>query len=373
MPSEPWDVALECSSHHWDVCLENRAGGLVKTKRPTEISEVPPRRCRSATSLRPRSATGKTVWRQSPCTLTVGGVMFPSRQALRSGAIAPEKPAVLWAGKAEGPEPDGKIDLDAVLRPAMRRCQEDRVMRQKYRTAALVGVESSLAWTRMGRFAGKGLACGAEDEAALEVSPDLTTSTEFASAALRAHNELRAKHGAPPLRWSEILAGRARGYADDVCNGEAPPDAVNLCRRHGNSAVESAFNAVAGWYGGGSSFDVNSKRLAPAAFAYALLLWRSTTHVGMNLDHSGRVVTAVYYPPGNIEGPFAAHVLPPLDPSLKADGKEAADIADSRFAESGKSRRRVYQNGSALPFPTPKELPRYPPISLEELWALKGM
>lgn len=401
---EPWDVALERASLEWDSSLASIEG--VPTGRPTDISEVPPRRCKSATSLRPRSACLGTQWRKSPSTLTVGGVMFPSRHVLRSGAIAPQKPAVLWAGKAEGPEPDGKIDLDAVLRPAMRRCQEDRVMRQQYRTAALVGIDSSLAWTRMGPFNvkyGEGLPCGAKDEARLEVSPDLTTDTTFVVAALRAHNEVRAKHGVPPLQWSEILAGRARMYADEVCSGETPPETVNLCRRKGDSATESVFNAVAAWYTEGSPFDASSydagaKRLTPATFAHALLLWKTTTHVGVNIDESGRVIAAVYYPPANKHGPFAANVLPSLNKPQhlsfeessvelsKASGEipsaESVKIEEAsrkyrpplRFAQSRADRRvRCNLNGAAKKFPPPKELPRYPAIPLQDLWTLKGM
>lgn len=419
MSSESWDDSLASASHEWDVRLE---AGFANCKRPTELSEVPRRRCRSATSVRPQSATtGGTVWRKSASTLTVGGrdgpkkmfekpvggVMFPSRRVLRSGAIAPEKPEVLWAGRAEGPEPDGKLDLDAILRPAMKRCQEDRVMRQRYRTAALVKEDSSLAWTRMARFNAKGLACGFEDEAGIQVSPDLTTDSEFAAAALQAHNEMRAMHGVPPLRWSEILAGRARMYADDVCRGEVPPEDVSLSRCRGDSASDSAFNAVAGWYAGGSAFDIGATHLTAEAFAYVLILWRSTTHVGMNLDESGRVIAAVYYPPANMEGPFAANVLPPLGhpvrPSApldisslslssslavsssvtvapqaqaeKAGDKEAASLKEGRGRPPPftKSERRVCHNGCALQYPLPKELPRYPRISLEELWALKGM
>lgn len=430
---EPWDVELEHASLQWDASLESLrglSGGLPKGKRPTDIAEVPPRRCRSATSLRP---TGNTVWRKSrdediffKRKNILGGVIFPSRRVLRSGAIAPEKPPVLWGGKAEGPEPNGQIDLDAVLRPAMRRCKEENVMRQQYRIAALVGVDSSLAWTRMGPFNGQGLPQGAEDEAALQVSPDLTTDTTFAVAALRAHNEVRKKHGVPPLQWSEILAGRARMYADEVCCGETPPEDVNICWHRGASATESAFNAVATWHAGGSAFDASSvdagvTRLTPEAFAYTLLLWRSTTHVGMNLDQSGRVVAAVYYPPATPDGPFAANVMPPLNQPLRDSSAtlsttisssailgsslttdsflvstsstvkgsiEAARSASEKVVDdevarkvdkpvwrSAKSRadRRVYQNGCALKFPTPKELPRYPPISIEELWVLKGM
>lgn len=396
-----WDVALECASHQWDVEINIRAGCLEKPKRPTELSELPPRRSRSAASLRPRSAT---EWRKSPSTLTMGGrtmtvggvvleanpilymkrspsTVHPSRQLIRPGAIAPMKAAALLIDNAEGLERDGKIDQDIILRPAMRRCKEENLERQRYRTASLVGMGSELAFTRMRRFNGIGLAYGCEDAAALQVSPDLTTDYKFAHSALMAHNELRAKHGAPPLRWSEILAGRARLYADDVVKGEHQflPSDFNLCRRTGGTAIDSAFNAVAGWYAGGSSFDARDKQLTPEAFAYALILWRSTTHVGMNLDESGRVVTAVYYPPANLEGPFAANVLPPLDKPLKAavaaPQAEPAKTA-SLLTTMAATDRRVCQltdhNGSALSFPAPKKLPEYPPISWEDLKKLKG-
>jgi hypothetical protein len=249
---------------------------------------------------------------------------------------------------------------------------------------------------------GEGLPCGAEDEAALEVSPDLTTDTTFVVAALRAHNEVRAKHGVPPLRWSEILAGQARRYANEVCSGETPPETVNLCHFKGVSATESAFNAVAAWYTEGSHFDaavydVGVKSLSPAAFAHALLLWRSTTHVGMNVDQSGRVIAAAYYPPADKNGPFAANVLPPLDKtqqlffeekSVESWDKAPVEMspAESRKVDQiarkyrpplhgAKSRadKQVRRNGCALAFPTPKELPRYPAIPLKDLWALKGM
>merc|ERR1711977_398325 len=128
-------------------------------------------------------------------------------------------------------------------------------------------------------------------------------------------------------------------YADDVCRGETPPETVNLCRHRGASATESAFYAVAAWHAGGSPFDASAfdagvKRLTPEAFAHALVLWRSTTHVGMNLDQSGRVVAAIYHPSATPDGPFAANVFPPLNRPLKDSSAATATTTISSFVSS---------------------------------------
>ena len=39
----------------------------------------------------------------------------------------------------------------------------------------------------------------------------------FKTSILKAHNEYRAKHGAPALEWSETLERNAKKWADELC------------------------------------------------------------------------------------------------------------------------------------------------------------
>ena len=51
---------------------------------------------------------------------------------------------------------------------------------------------------------------------AFPFSCDRTGLTDYENQCLEAHNEYRAKHGVPPLKWSDELAAGAQKWADHL-------------------------------------------------------------------------------------------------------------------------------------------------------------
>ena len=72
-------------------------------------------------------------------------------------------------------------------------------------------------------------------------------------ACVKAHNEKRDIHGAPPLKWSDKLARDAQEWADHLANevghmehAEGPGEGENLYWSMG-SKVSSCKDAVEAW------------------------------------------------------------------------------------------------------------------------------
>lgn len=92
------------------------------------------------------------------------------------------------------------------------------------------------------------------------------------------HNRLRAKHDAPPLKWSKPLAQESKDY-------------VETCRYYENKVHKDATNNVAmgytnwrdtveGWYSGHEHYDFDHPGYSEDAGTFIAMIWQSSTHLG---------------------------------------------------------------------------------------------
>jgi hypothetical protein len=133
-------------------------------------------------------------------------------------------------------------------------------------------------------------------------------------AALDRHNALRARHGAPPLVWSDDCARNAQNAANHCQNigrlehNNHANQGQNL---YSHSSRANPVDATQKWYDEVASYDYNSPRFSMSTGHFTQLVWRSTTHVGIAISRDGKYLAANYSPPGNVTGQFRENVLPP--------------------------------------------------------------
>ena len=148
-----------------------------------------------------------------------------------------------------------------------------------------------------------------------------------AQATLRAHNRLRAVHGAPPLAWSDACAENA-AVAAQRCR-ERNAMFHNNCKEHGQGQNIFMYASGAGerrsdaapvhaWYAEvaepGYPFPMARPTCPAGTGHFTQVVWKATTHVGMAWagdPKTGVFVVANYAPFGNVQGAFAENVLPP--------------------------------------------------------------
>jgi uncharacterized protein YkwD len=137
----------------------------------------------------------------------------------------------------------------------------------------------------------------------------------FKDEILNAHNEYRAKHGSPPLEWSEELANFARG----VCN-------TCVMKHSGGKYGENLYaassltpsDAVKSWYDEISLYPYGEPSWNTAWGHFTQVVWKETTKVGCYLrtDCHGmpagpNFLTCNYEVAGNMQGSFSKNVFPP--------------------------------------------------------------
>jgi hypothetical protein len=104
----------------------------------------------------------------------------------------------------------------------------------------------------------------------------------FAREILRAHNQVRCLHGAPPLAWHEGVAAYARNWVSrgrfahsDAYNAPIGPLGENL---YASSEVPGPAEAVQAWYG-----EVSRYRPAGPSGAtghFTALIWKDVRYLG---------------------------------------------------------------------------------------------
>eukprot|EP00746_Dinoflagellata_sp_MGD_P165118 gnl/MRDRNA2_/MRDRNA2_94205_c0_seq1.p1 gnl/MRDRNA2_/MRDRNA2_94205_c0~~gnl/MRDRNA2_/MRDRNA2_94205_c0_seq1.p1 ORF type:complete len:200 (+),score=52.60 gnl/MRDRNA2_/MRDRNA2_94205_c0_seq1:100-699(+) len=142
---------------------------------------------------------------------------------------------------------------------------------------------------------------------------------------LDAHNELRAKHGAPPLEWDDGCSQHALAQAQICCDNEG--------LEHGNSqefgegqnlycyfstppAVAGAKAACESWYSEIDDYDFNDPGFGMSTGHFTQLVWKGSTKVGMAKvvgESDGMTaiwIAANYSPAGNMQGDFEDNVEP---------------------------------------------------------------
>merc|ERR1712093_586124 len=153
-----------------------------------------------------------------------------------------------------------------------------------------------------------------------QAAPQPAWSQEDLKACLDRHNELRRKHGAPPLKWKDELAKDAKAAANQcVAKGMLHHSNTNGAGQNGAMGYPSFEAAIDGWYSEIKDYDFQNHGFAMNTGHFTQVVWKSCTHVGMARDTTGRgsYVFANYYPPGNCMGQFKSNVAPETKPSRK--------------------------------------------------------
>merc|ERR1711939_488802 len=146
-----------------------------------------------------------------------------------------------------------------------------------------------------------------------QAAPQPAWNQEDLKACLDRHNELRRKHGAPPLKWKDELAQDAKAAANQcVAKGMLHHSNTNGAGQNGAMGYPSFEAAIDGWYSEIKDYDFQNHGFAMNTGHFTQVVWKSCTHVGMARDTTGRgsYVFANYYPPGNFMGRFPSNVAP---------------------------------------------------------------
>jgi hypothetical protein len=138
-----------------------------------------------------------------------------------------------------------------------------------------------------------------------------------AGAVVAAHNRVRAKHCAPPLKWSSKLAASAQSWASTIRDrgcalGDSghPSYGENLAA--GTSGMLDPDSVVGMWYDESKRFNFRSGGFSMKTGHFTQVVWRATREVGCGVSQCNGLDVWIcqYSPPGNVEGQYRENVLP---------------------------------------------------------------
>lgn len=134
-------------------------------------------------------------------------------------------------------------------------------------------------------------------------------------------NDLRKKHGAPPVQWSDECLLWAQKCANE--NGQKGrvrhgfTEASSTMRKMGQNinfkeGGNDPANAIETWYGEGTAYNFGSPGGEKGCGHFTAMIWYDTTHVGMAQSKCGQYIVVNFYPPGNWQGKehYEKNVLP---------------------------------------------------------------
>ncbi|CAL8091348.1 unnamed protein product [Calicophoron daubneyi] len=152
----------------------------------------------------------------------------------------------------------------------------------------------------------------------------------YAESVKDAHNELRAKHGSPPLTLEPKLSALAQKWADHLVT--QPSLANSGYTYEGQRVGENVFSRTSNiepkcdskelvehWYQEKSKYHFYQEPvLVTGIGGFTQLVWAGSQKIGVGkavmMSGSGQtaanklVVVCMYYPPGNVKGQFLANV-----------------------------------------------------------------
>nr|VFU02981.1 mRNA [Oulactis sp. MM-2018] len=169
-------------------------------------------------------------------------------------------------------------------------------------------------------------ACG-KCQAAPTSPPPYTTPEKISfdvSECLTANNLNRSSHQATDLQWDATLASASADWAltlaqQNSMQHSSGPYGENLYYSSTSNigTVASCKDAVEAWYSEIAYYDYNNPGFASNTGHFTQVVWKATTHVGVGIaavtsgGFTSTYVVARYTPAGNLQGAFAANVLPP--------------------------------------------------------------
>lgn len=150
---------------------------------------------------------------------------------------------------------------------------------------------------------------------------DAKKNNRWIAETLKYHNELRAQHGAPPLKWSAECAAKAQ-LAADAC---AAKNTLfhSHCKEYGHG--QNAFGGTAGHYGAKEAVEAwyseltnpgynwdgrNSPNGNPGTGHFTQVVWKDAVEIGMACDATKKgFIVANYWPAGNMQGIYDKNVF----------------------------------------------------------------
>lgn len=151
--------------------------------------------------------------------------------------------------------------------------------------------------------------------------PTRISQQKFSGQALRAHNELRERHSAQPLRLSSRLSEIATKWAEHLAskdclersnsklNGEILGENVSMWGNKTTDEYNGEY-ATKQWYQTKKYHDFK-KEFNQESSCFSQLVWKNTREVGFGVARAknGRFyAVANYYPAGNYAGQFSENV-----------------------------------------------------------------
>ncbi|RUS71315.1 hypothetical protein EGW08_020923 [Elysia chlorotica] len=141
---------------------------------------------------------------------------------------------------------------------------------------------------------------------------------DFRQQGLQKHNELRARHGCPPLtlsddlnayaqNWAERLAREDNMYHSDVTLASGEKLGENLAMKAGSMQLDyKGDEPVQAWYDEISLYDFSKTWGQRGTGHFTQVVWKDTYQVGMGkartADGTGVYAVASYRGPGNFYG-----------------------------------------------------------------------
>jgi uncharacterized protein YkwD len=131
-----------------------------------------------------------------------------------------------------------------------------------------------------------------------------------------AHNRHRAKHCAPPLRWSSEVAESAQRWADGLARRGCILDHSH--GRYGENLASGTPGylgpeaVVEMWYGEARDYSYRRPGFSPATGHFTQVVWVRSASLGCGFApcDDSEVWVCQYDPPGNFLGAFEQNVLP---------------------------------------------------------------
>ncbi len=136
---------------------------------------------------------------------------------------------------------------------------------------------------------------------------------------LDAHNQLRARHCAQPLRWSANLQAVAQDWADQLAGANCAFEHRQPNRFGENLTFfapvgsQSPAGVATGWYSEVQQYDFGNGKFDFQTGHFTQVVWTSTTELGCGVSqcNGGEIWVCNYNPPGNMMGEFSRRVLHP--------------------------------------------------------------
>ncbi|PWZ03211.1 PR-1-like protein [Testicularia cyperi] len=150
-----------------------------------------------------------------------------------------------------------------------------------------------------------------------------TPNAGFESDILRYHNDDRARHEVPALKWDTKLVAAAAKWAAGCKWQHTPNNQYGENLAAGTASDFGAGDATSMWYDEISEYDYENPGFSSATGHFTQMVWKSTERLGCALqvcpagsifsgsNSQARYIVCEYDPPGNYVGEFAENVLPP--------------------------------------------------------------